>query len=96
MKIDIPKHLINLRNDIVQQKLGSPLERMIYRLWAWSLKSPTLYKLITIGQKLDLRRRAKKTGWIEKVPAPASGWTQIRSMPPPAAKTFHQMWKKRP
>ena len=25
----------------------------------------------------------------------ASGWTQIRDMPAPAKKTFHQMWKKR-
>ena len=24
-----------------------------------------------------------------------SGWTQIRDMPAPAKKTFHQMWKKR-
>jgi hypothetical protein len=46
-------------------------------------------------QKIDLRRRAKKTGWIEHMPSIAAGWTQIRSMPPPAKKTFHQMWTKR-
>jgi hypothetical protein len=25
----------------------------------------------------------------------AAGWTQIRDMPAPAKKTFHQMWRKR-
>ena len=53
------------------------------------------YKLIGNVQKWDLRRRAKKTGWIQNLPGPAAGWTQIRDMPPPAKKTFHQMWKKR-
>jgi hypothetical protein len=47
-------------------------------------------------QKFDLRRRAKKTGWVQKLPSIAGGWTQIRDMPPPAKKTFHQMWTQRP
>jgi hypothetical protein len=46
-------------------------------------------------QKFDLRRRAKGTGWVSKLPSVASGWTQIRDMPAPAKKTFHQLWKKR-
>jgi hypothetical protein len=29
------------------------------------------------------------------MPSVAVGWTQIRDMPAPAQKTFHQMWKKR-
>ena len=31
----------------------------------------------------------------KKLPKVAAGWTQIRDMPAPAKKTFHQMWKKR-
>jgi hypothetical protein len=46
-------------------------------------------------QKWDLRRRAKGSGWVKKLPSVAAGWTQIRDMPAPAKKTFHQMWKKR-
>ncbi|MBV8781830.1 MAG: lactate utilization protein, partial [Phycisphaerae bacterium] len=95
VKIDIPTHLINLRNDIVEQKLGTWIERLIYRMWAWSLKSPMLYKLTTIAQKWDLRRRAKETGWVEKMPSVAAGWTSVRSMPRPAKKTFHQLWQQR-
>lgn len=95
VKINIPKHLINLRRDIVNQHLNGPVERMIYRLWAWGLKSPFLYNTIGALQKFEFRRRAKKTGWVENLPAIAAGWTQVRDMPAPARKTFHQMWKKR-
>jgi len=95
VKINIPQHLINMRRDIVQRHLNGPMERAVYRLWAWGLKSPLLYKTIGTLQKWDLRRRAKKTGWVEQMPAVAAGWTQIRDMPAPAQDTFHQLWKQR-
>lgn len=95
VKINIPRHLINLRRDIVTQQLDSRWERMIYRLWAWGLKSRFLYGVIGCLQKTDLRRRAKATGWVEQVPSIAAGWTQVRSLPPPAPKSFHQIWKRK-
>ena len=95
VKINIPKHLINMRKDIVSQHLNGPIERTVYRLWAWALKSTYLYNVISALQKFELRRRAKNTGWVQKMPSVAAGWTQIRDMPAPAKKTFHQMWKKR-
>jgi L-lactate dehydrogenase complex protein LldF len=95
VKINIPKHLINLRRDMVTQGIAGKGERFVYRLWAKGMKSPFIYKLIGALQKWDLRRRARKTGWIEKLPSAAAGWTQIRDMPPPAKKTFHQLWNKR-
>src|SRR5688572_32813499 len=96
VRINIPKHLINLRRDINEQHLNGAMERMVYRLWAWGLKSPFIYGVITAGQKFDLRRRAKNTGWVNELPKVAAGWTQIRDMPVPATRTFHQMWSKRP
>src|SRR5436190_1387836 len=81
VKINIPRHLINLRRDIQRDHLSSPLERIVYRLWAWAMNSPGLYSLIGNVQKWDLRRRAKKNGdgrWIAELPKIASGWTQIR------------------
>jgi len=95
VKINIPKHLVNLRRDIVQQRLNGRIERCVYRLWAWGLKSPLLYGLIGTLQKFDLRRRAKNTGWIKRLPRIAAGWTNVRDMPAPAKKTFHQLWKDR-
>src|SRR5438876_4552272 len=46
VKINIPEHLIQLRRDIVNQRLNSPMERAVYRLWAWAMKSPLLYNVI--------------------------------------------------
>jgi L-lactate dehydrogenase complex protein LldF len=67
----------------------------VYKLWAWSLKSALLYRWIGNLQKWDLRRRARNTGWVRKMPSVAAGWTQIRDMPAPAKRTFHEMWKEK-
>ena len=95
VKINIPRHLVNLRRDINARHLNGAIERAVYRAWARSMKSPRWYALISFMQKLDLRRRARHTGWIEKMPSVAAGWTQVRDMPAPAKKTFHQVWSKR-
>ena len=95
VKINIPQHLINLRRDIVRQKLNGRLERFIYRSWAKSLKSRFLYGVINWFQKMDMLRRANGTGWVQDLPKIAAGWTQIRDMPAPAEKSFHQLWKNR-
>jgi L-lactate dehydrogenase complex protein LldF len=96
VKINIPKHLINLRRDIQRQHLSKWTERLVYRMWCWGMKSPFRYNLLGNLQKWDLRRRARRGGgWIMKLPAVASGWTDVRDMPAPAKKTFHQMWRKR-
>jgi L-lactate dehydrogenase complex protein LldF len=95
VKINIPKHLVNLRRDINAQHLNGSFERMIFRWWAWGLKSPLIYAFVGTLQKFDLRRRAHKTGWIRSLPMFAAGWTQVRDMPAPAKRTFHQIWKDR-
>jgi L-lactate dehydrogenase complex protein LldF len=95
VKINIPEHLINMREDIVRRGMNTPIERFIYRGWARSLRSPFLYKWMNTFQKFELRRRARGTGWVHDVPEPGAGWTQVRDMPAPAKKTFHEMWKKR-
>jgi L-lactate dehydrogenase complex protein LldF len=96
VKIDIPRHLINLRRDMVETKIASPMERLVYRVWASSFKSPLMYRVISALQKWDLRRRAKGTEWVSALPKVAAGWTQIRDMPAPARRTFRQMWRKKP
>src|SRR6185369_16432551 len=96
VKINIPKHLINMRRDIVSSHLNTAGERAMYRMWAKAMKSPFWYATMGKFQKWDLRRRARNNdGWIAKLPKVASGWTQIRDMPAPAARSFHQVWKDR-
>jgi L-lactate dehydrogenase complex protein LldF len=95
VKIDIPRHLVQLRRDIVNQHLNGKLERFVYRLWARGLKSPLMYRLISAIQGFDLRRRADERGWISRLPKIAAGWTQVRDMPAPAEHSFHRLWKDR-
>jgi len=95
VKINIPKHLINLRRDINTRRINGEAERFIYKAWAWGMKSPFTYYILCMLQKFDLRRRAHKTGWIRSLPLFVAGWTQVRDMPAPAKRTFHQIWKDR-
>ncbi len=95
VKINIPKHLINLRRDIVQTQINHPVERFVYRAWAWAMKSPALYRLISFGQKKQLRWQARKTGWVSRLPKVAAGWTNVRDLPAPARKTFRELWAQR-
>ncbi len=95
VKINIPKHLINLRRDIVQTHLKGPMERFVYHLWSKTMASPFWYATLGLFQKWDLRRRARRTGWVTEMPAIASGWTQVRDMPAPAKRSFHDVWRKR-
>jgi L-lactate dehydrogenase complex protein LldF len=95
VKINIPKHLINMRRDIVQSQINSVWERAVYRLWAWAYRSPWLYKMVSALQRFDLRHRAQGSGWIQELPSVAAGWTQIRDMPAPAERSFHQRWREK-
>jgi L-lactate dehydrogenase complex protein LldF len=96
VKIDIPRHLVNLRREIVERRLSGFWERNIYRLWAWAMLSPMRYRWAVRLQRWSLRRRARGAdGWINQMPFPAAGWTQVRDMPAPAPCTFHELWKRR-
>jgi len=96
VKINIPKYLVMMRRDINRNHLNSRAERFVYRVWARALLSSVLYSMIGKFQKWDLRRRARGTGWVQRLPKVASGWTQIRDMPAPAKHTFHDLWHRRP
>jgi L-lactate dehydrogenase complex protein LldF len=83
-----------MRREIVGRKINGFFDRLAYRLWARSVGSSLLYKWIARIQKWKLRRIARD-GWVSKLPKMAAGWTDIRDMPAPASKTFHQLWKSR-
>jgi L-lactate dehydrogenase complex protein LldF len=63
-------------------------------MWSWLIRNRTFYdialRLATVGQKL----LPNENGMIQKLPAPLSGWTQSRNVPPVAGESFIQRWKK--
>lgn len=93
VKINIPKHLINLRKDIVRREISSPVERFMYRAYAWAMSSETLYKLSAWGGKVTLRTLAGSSDWVTKAPPPAKAWTDVRPIPKPAPRAFRDLWK---
>ena len=91
VKINIPRMLIGLR-EMQHHAMPSRFEDLAYRLWAKVLSRPRLYRLALGAARLFLRPLARE-GWLRRLPGPASGWTDNRDFPAPAARTFRDRWK---
>ncbi len=98
VRINIPDLLLHLRGEA--QRLAPKhteslmSERLMFRLWAWAMRHPSLYalgsRLARWGQVLVARQ-----GWIRKIPMfPASQWTKGRDFPALAPMAFRDRWKK--
>jgi L-lactate dehydrogenase complex protein LldF len=89
VKIDLPKILLHLRKDVVEQRQGNLREKAAFRLYAWLMKRPKFYGVAArIGGKLSRFPFASRIG-------PAAKWSQERELPVPAAKSFRQLWRER-
>ncbi|HEY86159.1 MAG TPA: iron-sulfur cluster-binding protein [Chloroflexi bacterium] len=94
VRIDLPDMLLKLRN--AGDKAGkSPLWLkggvQFYRAVA---QRPSLYRMGLKAGSAATRLLASN-GWIQKLPAPLSGWTDHRAFPAMAEKSFHQLWEER-
>lgn len=104
VKIDIPRHLIRLRAEMVSTGLTPRIERLAFRLWTLCLKHPSLYKLANPLTRLVTRMMAdpgdrrdpyNDQKWIEKLPGAVSGWTDHRDFPTPTSSSFRDWWRRR-
>src|SRR5258708_22240269 len=97
VKIDIPKLLLKLRAEVTEQQGGS--ERRGFRLFAWLMRHPMLYRLFgKIVAKFT--PRPQDGGWINRLPrfmhvGPLKNWMSQRDLPPPSKTHFHNYWKER-
>ncbi|UTA48365.1 LutB/LldF family L-lactate oxidation iron-sulfur protein [Simiduia sp. 21SJ11W-1] len=94
VRIPIPKLLQRLRAEsqspqsLAMQGAGasySRLEASIWTLWSWACVHPRVYR---IGSMMAARFR-KCIGWLP------SAWKTGRTMPIPAARTFHERYRQR-
>jgi L-lactate dehydrogenase complex protein LldF len=102
VKIDIPKILLQLRQEVVAEKTRhntNRLERLAFRAWAWVMRHPRVYslcaRLASLGAPMP-----EMNGWIRKVPpelrvSPLVNWLSQRDLPPPAPESFRALWRKR-
>ena len=93
VKINIPHLLLNLRQQLVERHDVPWVERALFTIWACIMQHPRLYKsavaLAALAQKPFVHH-----GWLSKLPAPFSGWTQSRDFKAVAARSFRQRWQE--
>lgn len=102
VKIDIPKQLLQLRAEVSEGKKSvrtGGAERRGFHLYAWLMQRPALFRFVLkLGAKMAPRPAA--ADWIRRLPGfmnvgPLRSWMQERDLPPPAPKSFHDLWKER-
>ncbi|HLJ15748.1 MAG TPA: LutB/LldF family L-lactate oxidation iron-sulfur protein [Bryobacteraceae bacterium] len=109
VKIDIPRLLLELRSDVVRARTRdgeSTLERLSFRMFAWLMRHPILYEIggriaaaLAPAGQTDGPEGAPR-GWIRKLPAimnfaPLKHWLSQRDLPPPAPRSFRELWRDR-
>lgn len=96
VKIDLPRLLLDLRSDLVQQGASPKTEALGIRSYAALMSSRRMYenagKLAGIGSNLYA---GMSGGNIKFMPPPLNGWTAYRDFAPFASKSFREWWKER-
>lgn len=102
VKIELPKLLLELRNEISELKLhqaGNRGERFGFRIWAWMMRHPKVYE--AIGKFAAWLFRESMPGkWVSDVPAvmnigPVRQWLNGRDIPPFPERSFRKIWRER-
>jgi L-lactate dehydrogenase complex protein LldF len=87
--IDLPRMLLDLRWDLVQEGKSSFGWDMGMKMWAVGMTSPT---------RFGLGGTAARAGQFimgDYMPGVLGNWTEYRDFPDFAPKSFHQLWKER-
>lgn len=87
--IDIPRMLLDLRRDLVEQGHSERVWDRAMQGWAFAFRSPGRYQL-----------SGKLAGWAARVlpgtglPGPLKGWTRYRRRPVFGRKAFRVVWEE--
>jgi len=101
VKIDIPKILLELRSDVKKSETREKqnrIEKLAFRAFAFLMTHPRLYELA--GRMGAAMAPSDGGSWIRNLPAPMNigpvrAWLSQRDLPPPPAKSFREMWRRR-
>lgn len=88
--IDIPRMLLDLRHELVEQGYTDIVWDVGMKAWAFVNQSPRRF---AYGGKMTaaIANRLKP----QKLPGPLAGWTKFRTAPAFAPKSFRQLWLER-
>jgi len=101
VKIDIPTILLKLRSEVKKSEAREKqnrIEKLAFGVFAWMMTHPRLYEMA--GRIAGSMAPSEDGGWIRSVPAilnfgPLKGWLSQRDLPPPPARSFREMWRRR-
>ena len=102
VKIDIPKVLLELRAEVVKARAregSGRMERIGFRVWSWAMRHPWAYEMLGVMASA-VAGDGTASRWISALPGPLNigpvkAWTSERDLPPPAPKSFRQLWRER-
>lgn len=91
VRIDIPRMLIAMRDDLRRQHKIHWFQRLAFRGWRIGMMSKFLYRMGARFGRWFLNV-SSKDGWVAKLPPPFGAWTDHRDFPALADKPFHKRW----
>jgi len=96
VKIDLPRLLLNLRRDQVAQGESARFDTIAIKSFVSTMNSRSRYenagKLASISSNL---LTGFSGGNLTYMPPPLSAWTESRTFPPFARKSFRDLWRER-
>ena len=94
VRIDIPRLLVDLRQQSADEGLTPPWLGRALRLYARAATSPTAWRAALRAGGL-LGRVAGSGRWLGTLPGPAGGWTDHRDLAPIPRQSFRSWWEAR-
>jgi L-lactate dehydrogenase complex protein LldF len=92
VKIDIPRMLIALRQDLDREHLAPRAERWLFRAAARVLERPAVFRALGRAGRVLLGLLPRSAGWPRRLPV-LGGWAAHRTLPVPASRSFTERWR---
>lgn len=96
VKIDIPKVLLHLREEIVAHAPATPTstrKRRAFEWWAWAMTSSRRYAFVGLVARCGVR--VAQTLSVVRSIGPLRGWTAGRHVPPAPPKSLRRLMRER-
>ncbi len=92
VKIDLPRLLLDLRSDLVEQRASSGGERVAMRFVAGTMQRPQRYERVSRLARWVTRLLPGKRGYVSWLPPPLRSWSRTRVFPRFPVRTFRELW----
>jgi len=94
-EIDLPRLLLDLRHQLVEQGTSSSAERFAIRAFTAAASKPGRFAAWSRVGRWITGLLAGKGGDVTKLPPPLNAWTRSRVFPQLARRSFRALWRRR-